>query len=325
MAEKCSGKKVNMKRLIYATRRLGDVVFLSALLIASISVSEPALNRDLSLDLGNGQKLEFVWIESLKMWVGKYEVTNGQYRRYDAKHTSGKYRQWNLDAEDQPVVKVSWHDARAFCKWLTEKNGDSLPKGNVIRLPTEKEWEAIARCGDDREYPWGRKWPEKPMRRAKFGRILNAGDDFAWSQDEKLVYPWGSQWPPPAAWKIMPPPDDWNYMGDDCARAFQRSIEWQPWYPYLYGHNDGFPVTCPVSRSGANDWGLYGIGGNVWEWCQDWYDSTNMAYRAVRGGAWDSSFEDNLRVTLRSGGLPDEKADDIGLRVILGPTTEGGR
>jgi formylglycine-generating enzyme required for sulfatase activity len=53
--------------------------------------------------------------------------------------------------DDHPVVEVSWNDAKAFCDWLSKK------EGMKYRLPTEAEWEYACRAGSKTAYPWGDK------------------------------------------------------------------------------------------------------------------------------------------------------------------------
>jgi formylglycine-generating enzyme required for sulfatase activity len=62
---------------------------------------------------------------------------------------------------NRPVDSVNWYDALAFCAWLTERlvEGGELPDGQVIRLPTEFEWQLAATGGDSkRSYPWSGEW-----------------------------------------------------------------------------------------------------------------------------------------------------------------------
>jgi len=89
--------------------------------------------------------------------IARTPTTNAQYVAFleasghkaphhwvDGKSPSGK--------EDYPVAYISWYDAMAYCKWLTEK------KGQVYRLPSEAEWEKAARGTDGGIYPWGDVW-----------------------------------------------------------------------------------------------------------------------------------------------------------------------
>lgn len=50
-------------------------------------------------------------------------------------------------------------------------------------------------------------------------------------------------------------------------------------------YDDGFPSTAPVMSFKPNKQGLFDLGGNVWEWVEDWYDSTKNE-RELRGGGW---------------------------------------
>jgi formylglycine-generating enzyme required for sulfatase activity len=119
-------------------------------------------------------------------WIARYPVTYRQFQAFlDAPDGFRNPRWWEglaappehwSDAGEQwfkhwnhPRERVSWYDAIAFCRWLTEKakeRPDLLPaeldRGHdwKITLPTEWQWEKAARGHDGRQYPWGNEYEE---------------------------------------------------------------------------------------------------------------------------------------------------------------------
>lgn len=94
-------------------------------------------------------------LEKFKM--AKVPVTNAQYQIFirDTGHRAPKYwidKRPPQGVKGHPVVNVSWHDAMAYCKWLSAKTGKS------ITLPSEAQWEKAARGKHKNIYPWGNKW-----------------------------------------------------------------------------------------------------------------------------------------------------------------------
>lgn len=229
-------------------------------------------------------------------YMSTHEVTNGQFRQYAAGHDSGAFETVSLNEDTMPVTSVSWHEAAAYCNWLSVK--DQLPEfynieyGKVksinsgaigYRLPTEAEWAWAART-----------WPV----------ASNPSDQ----TNTALRFPWGDN---------LPPPDrHGNYADRAASRLVGRVI---------FGYNDNQTAAAPVGTFKPNQRGLFDLGGNVAEWTHDFYhipsnepvtDPIGPAtgeYHVMRGSSWMHGTVTELRYSFRDYGITGRQ--DVGFRI----------
>jgi hypothetical protein len=96
--------------------------------------------------------------EGKAFWMAETEITNEQFRQFKADHDSRVIdQQWKdhiyagypADKPQQPVIRVSWEEAVAFCDWLSEKTGKK------VSLPSEQQWEWACRAGSAESFFFG--------------------------------------------------------------------------------------------------------------------------------------------------------------------------
>ncbi len=283
-----------------------DVEEAGAKLNSSTAADAPAVDTDKTKPSPATATKEKPFVNSLGMKFVPVPITGGptygqrvlfslwetrvlDYAAY-AKENHGANGEWkNVEylGEKQgpthPVVNVSWEDAKLFCTWLTKKERAAglLDSQHEYRLPTDHEWSCAVGIGGKEE--------ANTSPSEKNGKV----QDFPWDAS-------GKQWPPP--------PKAGNYPGFETGKF--------GWFT-LIGYQDPYVFTAPVGSFNENDLGLFDLSGNVWEWCEDWYDN-NQNSRVLRGGAWVVGYPKiHLRSSDRNNETPGNRNDKNGFRCVV--------
>ncbi len=114
-------------------------------------------------------------------------------------------------------------------------------------------------------------------------------------------------------------------LPEGCGYTLPTQAQWESYMDAadlqdaVTSQNGTRTSTAPVGSLKANSLGLYDTRGNVWEWC---LDPDDKPYRVLRGAAWNSFIEVNLRPEFRwySDG-PDDKKNTFGFRCVLQAAT----
>jgi formylglycine-generating enzyme required for sulfatase activity len=163
------------------------------------------------------------------------ETDNRTFAAFDPAHDSGLegknayqfgVRGYPLNQPEQPVVRVSWKQAMAFCEWLSAKTGERFT------LPTEAQWEWACRAGTGTPFNFG-----------DFDADFSPHANLA---DAKLSEFASDPYTVDVPLKNPTPFDDW--------------------IPKDARFNDGALITVASGRYQPNPWGLYDMHGNAAEW-----------------------------------------------------------
>ena len=234
-------------------------------------------------------------------WLARFEVTNELYALFDPEHDSREEHRhgyqfgrkgYPLNKPEQPVVRVSWQEAMAFCAWLSEKTGKKFT------LPTEAQWEWACRAGSATPFYFGEMGSD-------FTRFANLGDirlrDFAACTAFKFY---------------------------ESTKILDNPNKYDDWIPRDTVYDDGGFVSEPVGRYRPNPWDLFDMHGNVAEWTRTAYapypyreddgrnDLEGKEMRVTRGGSW---YDRPFRATssFRQPYREYQKVFNVGFRVIM--------
>jgi formylglycine-generating enzyme required for sulfatase activity len=217
--------------------------------------------------------------------IGTYAVTFDEYDLFAAatgRDKPGAQQQRDEFRGKHPVINVSWDDARAYASWLSKRTGLHY------RLPSEAEWEYVARAGTRTPRHWEESAEGQKDAACQYANVFDTKNE----ADLKRLY----------------------------------NITWEAFHC-----KDDFPYTAPVGSFLPNDWGLYDMLGNVWEWVEDCYfdsydgaprdglarepdDGSECSLRVLRGGSWGGGPR-FVRSAYRYGNAPDDRYDNFGFRL----------
>ena len=252
-------------------------------------------------------------------WIDKYEVTNANFFKFVAETGYETYSEEVKDSlvfqspsptPEQPVRPMSWWRLVANADWQHPEGAkDSIERKESHPVVHVTYDDASAYCN----------WLDKDLpTEAQFEYAARGGL-------EGEIYSWGSQ---------------------PRHRHETMTNHWQGTFPYHNENSDGYANTAPVGSFPPNDYGLYDITGNVWEWVSDWYhpnyysnspltnpvgvprsesldpNEPTLPKRSIRGGSFlcSENYCSGFRVSARMPAEPSSSTNHTGFRCVANQT-----
>jgi formylglycine-generating enzyme required for sulfatase activity len=277
------------------------LVLLGYLILTVISFAQPVSGYAPSAatkehPFVNSLGMKFVPVPGTGVLFCIHETRKGDYRRFmDA--TTGL----DPSVRYNKGLDYTWENSVHVVLWdkFQVSEGEDHPVVNVnwdeakifcawltgkekltYRLPTDHEWSCAVRIADRED--------RNATPASKSGKL--AGE-----------YPWGTAWPPPKG------------AGNFADITMKAKIAKEP---AIEGYEDGFVTTAPVMSFLPNTFGLYDMAGNVWQWCEDRFDSQGVD-RVLRGGSWVDCYSNQFLSSTRSRSPVDSHEVYYGFRCVL--------
>jgi len=233
-------------------------------------------------------------------YLSKYEVTVAEFRTFI--EASGYRTDAEKEGSSRGYEGTEWKDVKDR-NWRHDPEGKPAPDNHPV---INVSW------NDTQEYA---RWLSQ-----KTGYSYRLPTEAEWEYTagngaRHTKYSWGDGGPN-------------GKNGGNVADESKNPSSGSVWSTKFDGFNDGYWYTAPVGSYNPNDFGLFDMTGNVWEWCSDWYGSDYYAkspskdptgpssgsYRVIRGGSW-CSFPQNCRVAFRGNDAPGSRNDYVGFRL----------